>query len=102
MSDVKDTIRERQNLYGDFRRNAECTIALMAVVDEWWSGDEMDPAHREALHMIFHKISRMTVGDAFVADNAHDIAGYATLLEKHILDANEQERELYAELYDEA
>jgi len=34
--------------------------------------------------MIFHKISRMCIGDPYYADNAHDIAGYATLLEQYI------------------
>ena len=38
--------------------------------------------------MIFHKVSRLVCGDHWYADNAHDIAGYATLLEEYINQAN--------------
>jgi len=80
---VSDTLKERGNRYGSFNDNAVMTQEFMAVID----GHELTPAHRECLHMIFHKISRMVVGDQMYADNAHDIAGYATLLEEYI---NEQ------------
>tara|TARA_B110000858_G_scaffold198522_1_gene266170 strand:- start:9742 stop:9975 length:234 start_codon:yes stop_codon:yes gene_type:complete len=55
------------------------------------SGNVLTPMHTECLHMIMGKVSRMTVGDQFYADNPHDIAGYATLLEAYINDFNTEE-----------
>ena len=52
---------------------------------------DLSPMHREAMHMIFHKIARMCSGDSYYADNPHDIAGYATLLEEYINEVNDDE-----------
>ena len=39
---------------------------------------------QEALDMIFHKIARILNGDPNYADSWHDIAGYATLIDKEL------------------
>ena len=92
MSDIKTTVQERGNRYGSFEDNAKLTQLLMDTVMAR-SPHLLSPTHREAIHMIFHKISRMVVGDPYYADNPHDIAGYATCLEEHINDVNAREAE---------
>ena len=81
--EVNDTLAERGNRYGNFEDNARLTQALMDTLDDLRL-QELSPVHREAIHMIFHKIARMSVGDQWYDDNPRDIAGYALLLEEHI------------------
>jgi hypothetical protein len=88
MSDVKNTLAQRGNRYGGIEENAELTQHMMDSIIEYQH--KLSPVHKECLHMIFHKISRMVVGDPNYADNAHDIAGYAKLLEDYI---NEHEND---------
>ena len=88
MDDINSTLSERGNRYGTFEDNARVTQALMSMAMGCAKSD-MSPMHREALHMIFHKIARMLSGDPWYADNPHDIAGYATLLEEYINEVND-------------
>ena len=80
---VTKTLEQRGSRYGTFEDNARLTQALYATAIGA-AKTELSPMHREALHMIFHKIARMCSGDQWYADNPHDIAGYATLLEEYI------------------
>lgn len=84
---IKDTLTQRGNRYGSFEDNAELTQSLMELIE---SKRKLPYAHKEAIHMIFHKISRIVCGDLWYADNAHDIAGYATLLEEYINQFNNE------------
>lgn len=90
MDDITSTLEQRGNRYGTFEDNARLTQALMNLA-LGCSKTELSPMHKEALHMIFHKIARMCSGDQWYADNPHDIAGYATLLEEYINEVNEDE-----------
>ena len=86
-NNVADTVEKRGSRYGSMEDNAILTQALMdCVLLKCNTG--LSAVHLECLHMIFHKISRMVIGDAMYADNAHDIAGYATLLEQYINEKN--------------
>jgi hypothetical protein len=87
---IQDTIEQRGNKYGKYAFNAELTQELMGLVTNHAElvGNELSKTHLESIHMIFHKISRMVNGDPWYSDNAHDIAGYATLLEEYINEAN--------------
>ena len=79
---IETTLNDRGNNYGDYSENCNTTNALMDVIKH--QAKLLPAIHKETIHMIFHKISRMVNGNHWYADNAHDIAGYATLLEKHI------------------
>ena len=81
---LEDTLAERGNKYGSFKDNAETTQRLEEVIRVKTSYWESDNVHREALHMILHKVARIVNGDADYADNWHDIAGYAQLVEDDI------------------
>jgi hypothetical protein len=90
---INKTLEQRGSRYGTFEDNARLTQALL-ITALGASKTELSPMHREALHMIFHKIARMCSGDQWYADNAHDIAGYATLLEEYIVEVTSHEDEL--------
>ena len=89
MDNIKETLIERGSRYGSFEDNARLTQSLYGIFLDA-GGTYLSDMHREAVHMIFHKIARMTVGDSFYADNVHDIIGYAQLLEEYITSANEK------------
>jgi predicted transcriptional regulator len=81
--DIKKTLDERGKRYGDFKTHAEITQRLKKIL--WGHDGKLDPMHREALEMIFHKIGRILNGDPNHADSWHDIAGYAQLVVDRIL-----------------
>ena len=84
MSDINTTLAERGQRYGDFAGFAAITRLLKFVL---WSAPRygnLSPSQREALDMIAHKIGRILNGDPNYADSWHDIAGYATLVEKEL------------------
>lgn len=79
---IEETLKERGENYGDFMDNARTTQNFKSYVrkehKETWDGMAYD--QKEALDMIFHKISRILNGDPDYADSWVDIAGYATLV----------------------
>jgi hypothetical protein len=83
---VDNTLQERGSRYGSFVTHAKITYELKEVVATALvtQGKELDYDQREALDMIFHKIGRIINGDPNYADSWHDIAGYATLVEKRL------------------
>lgn len=82
------TIKTRSSRYGSPLQNAELTQSLLKVVEDFCPRDKLSEMHWETLHMIFHKIARMVIGDEMYEDNPHDIAGYATLLENYLKEQN--------------
>ena len=80
-SDVNKTLDERGERYGKFRSHAELSQKLKQAMKEkatWW---DLSPSQQESLEMIANKIARILNGDPNYADNWHDIAGYATLID---------------------
>lgn len=82
MSNVKDTLAERGERYGNFDGHALIAQQLKTIVFK--NGQGLNATHREALDMIMHKIARILNGDPNYADSWHDIAGYAVLVEESI------------------
>lgn len=76
---IEKTLEERGKTYGSYNNNARLTQDLMnqIMVHENWK--YLDYSHRETLHMIFHKISRIVNGNPNFYDSWHDIEGYARL-----------------------
>ena len=78
--DIKDTLKERGERYGEFKDHAEITQALkqaMTLGGAKWVALSDDK--KEALEMIVHKIGRIIDGDPEYLDCWVDIAGYATM-----------------------
>lgn len=81
---IDDTLKARGSLYGSFQEQASMTQALLEVLAANERFADLPAVHKEALHMILHKIARMVCGDPFYWDTVHDIGGYAKLLEEYI------------------
>lgn len=84
----EDTIRKRQPLYGDFSINAEITDMLLRVCERSPNWSKAPAWMRQAIRMICAKLGRMLSGSMWVSDNAHDIGGYAALMEERIEERN--------------
>lgn len=77
-------LTERQATHGSFDLNAMISQALkreMHKVVPCWS--DLSDVHKECLHMIALKISRVLSGHADFKDHWNDIAGYAKLGAEH-------------------
>ena len=79
---VNTTLEERGSRYGRFEDLAKITQELKGVMYAHIGWEKLSPAQREALEMIAHKIGRILNGDPNYADSWHDIAGYASLVDK--------------------
>ena len=90
MSDVEKTLAERGARYGKFEDHSAITQALEGLLLEHacLHAVSLTTYHREAIHMICHKLGRIVNGDPNYADSWHDIAGFATLVEKIIIEKN--------------
>lgn len=95
MSDVNETLEERNSTHGDFTQQAECSQEIKKVVYFWArkNSTELTQSQRESLEMIAVKISRILNGSPNHADSWHDIAGYATLIVKELEAADEKIQE---------
>ena len=77
IDELRETLKERQSNYGDFKDVANTTQSLL---DNFPLG-RMSAIQKEALHMICSKLARIANGDPNHKDSWHDIAGYARLVE---------------------
>ena len=86
MTNINNILDERGNRYGSFIGHAQITQDLKDVIYEGLvsRGKKLSPDQYEALDMICHKIGRIVNGDADYADSWHDIAGYASLVDKRL------------------
>lgn len=86
-SALEHTLDQRGAKYGPFIDQA--TVAQY-ILEAFETGDpqnfhRMKPDQKWALINIAQKISRLLTGDPDHVDSWHDIAGYATLIEKRLL-----------------
>lgn len=81
---VETTLQERGSRYGKFEGHADVAQNLKAVIYQNPDYIKLNNSQRESLDMIFHKVGRIINGDPNYADSWHDIAGYATLVEKQL------------------
>ena len=83
---VSNTLEERGSRYGSFVEHANVTQELKAVIARHLTQRDkvLYDDQQEALDMICHKIGRIINGDADYADSWHDIAGYASLVDKRL------------------
>lgn len=84
MTDVSNTLNARGARYGAFSVQADISQTMKNFMRQSPNWDSLDPDMAEALDMIHHKIARILNGDPRYADSWHDIAGYATLVDKRL------------------
>lgn len=78
---IEETIKERAKDYGSYEDFCTISSALKDIIKEH-SGNKLKMIHEETLDMIMVKVARILNGDPDYIDNWHDIAGYASLVEK--------------------
>jgi hypothetical protein len=81
---VDETLEQRGNNYGDYRDVAYAAQQLKKTLRYSKSWHSMEPFMQESLDMICNKMSRIVNGNPYYDDSWHDIAGYATLVEKQL------------------
>lgn len=84
MSEIQKTLADRGTTYGSFKDVANLSQSLQATMRNSKNWGSMQNEMREALQTISSKIARILNGDPNHADSWHDIAGYATLVEKEL------------------
>jgi len=84
MTQIDNTLSERQSRYGDFLTHAHITQTLKDDMRNSPNWRKLKSDQKEALEMVAHKIGRILNGDPNYADSWHDIAGYATLVDKQL------------------
>lgn len=89
-SNINETLTERESRYGNFMHHAEITQTLKDVMYATRKWTLLQADQRECLEMIAHKIGRILNGDPNYADSWHDIAGYATLVDKRLVQDQEE------------
>lgn len=82
--ETKDILNERQHTHGSFFLNSRISQEFKRIFEIHMEGKSFSPEMREALDMIFHKISRIAAGNPYEADHWADIAGYAELVVKSL------------------
>ena len=79
---IEEILDLREETYGSFAMNSIVTQGLKAHIKMGTNWGTMSSAHREALEMICHKMSRIVNGNSDYKDSWTDIQGYANLAEK--------------------
>lgn len=72
-------LTERAKTHGSFEHHARVTQGLKEQMEGEPNWVALSDRHREALHMIVHKIGRILAGNPNFHDHWDDIAGYAKL-----------------------
>lgn len=83
MSDIQETLQERESTHGRFEDNAALTEELMKLIRGSNNWQHIPPIFKVALFMICHKIARALSGDFQFDDHWKDIQGYAKLIEDY-------------------
>lgn len=77
---VQSILDQRGSNYGEFINNASCATSLKEAAKYFSGWNSMPPDMKEAIDLIFSKISRAITGNPEHIDNWDDIAGYAQLV----------------------
>ena len=80
MDEVKKMLHERKESYGTFMENARFIQFVMRELERTPNWKSMTTVHKEAIHMILHKLARLCCGSEWHEDSAKDIVGYSRLL----------------------
>lgn len=79
---IQNTLAERQQTHGNFPDQATTAQRLKDIHRESPNWETLSPAMKESLDLIATKVSRILHGNPKHSDTWHDVAGYATLIER--------------------
>ena len=82
---IQQTLAAREANYGRFADQAELSQAFKNIARSAEKWEQLPADMKESIDMICHKMARVLNGKgAEYADNWHDIAGYAALVEDRL------------------
>ena len=94
---TEELLNEREQTHGRFSTHAWVTQGIKEVITINFVAHEYPTTSRSSQHtrrviqeacdMIAHKLGRIVAGNEFEPDHWADIAGYATLVGKHLEEA---------------
>ena len=76
---IEQVLNQRATTHGSFTSNAHTSQLLKDIVSNGDNYATLSLIQREALHMILHKIARITNGNCDEKDHWIDIIGYTQL-----------------------
>lgn len=76
-------LQERGREYGEYKDVAATAQRLKRIMKQ--GGTTLPDAHQESVDMICSKLARLACGDFNKIDTWQDIAGYATLIVRHLV-----------------
>ena len=84
LDDAAEALRKRGASYGKFAHNAQVTRMVLSIYHAALedAGRSLEDTGCEALHMIVHKLARISNGDGSadtIRDCLTDVIGYASL-----------------------
>lgn len=82
MADINETFKSRGSTHGDYKEQSECSIALYNEIMS--RAASLTATQKHSLMLICTKLGRIATGSAKEPDHWHDIAGYATLIEREL------------------
>lgn len=82
--DISETLKERGDQYGPFILQAGVAQTFKKAARACPNWYKLQADQREAIEHIFVKLARIITGNPDHVDSWHDIAGYATLVERRI------------------
>ena len=91
---IEATLADREARYGAFPLTASIVQGIQHAFKCAPKWDGLDDTMKHALEMIALKIGRILNGYPGYPDNWHDIAGYATLVEKDLAQVDGEIEEL--------
>ncbi len=84
MSELKETLEERKSVYGDYSKLSELRASIMTGIANQYEAHHEKPMPEEdylCITDIVNKLCRIAITPDHI-DSWHDIAGYATIIEK--------------------
>lgn len=95
MPELKETLEKRKSVYGDYSKLSELRTSIMTGITKQYIAHHEKPMPEEGylcITDIVNKLCRIAITPDHI-DSWHDIAGYATIIEKLYMekqDANKQ------------
>lgn len=84
MNDIKEVLKERSKTHGEFSDHSLITQQLKDTIRSTAGWLRMNPAMREGLEMICHKMGRVLAGNPYEPDHWLDIQGYSALVHARV------------------
>lgn len=84
MSDIHDTLDDREEEYGEYRELAYLLESIIAIYNTSKNYRRLEPYQRVALYMDAMKTVRILNGNYNNIDSWHDKVGYAELVVKEL------------------